>query len=182
MAKQFIWSLSYSLLLHRNNMIITQKQYMFYRKLGTNLIYYIFIKQFILSVIQYSRSDKFLLRQKIYKQNWQTAWIIVKNKNIHAKRTKQFIWSFIYRLLLPRNNMIMTQKQYMFFLKKLAQTKISVHIVPYCNKILINCNNINNKIDPLLTFYCHSDTIKTISLIVVENQKYTILTDRRFGS
>ncbi len=87
-TKQFIWSFSYSLLLHRNIIIFTQKQYMFYLKSGT--VYYIYIKQFIASAIQYNRSDKFLLRQKNYKQNQQTVWIIVKNKNKHALRTEQF--------------------------------------------------------------------------------------------
>jgi hypothetical protein len=50
----------------------------------------------------------------------------------------------------------------MFFGNILAKTKISEHIVIYFNKTLIHCNNINNKIDQLLTFYCNSDTIKMI--------------------
>ncbi len=45
-----------------------------------------------------------MLRQKIYRQNWQTIWIIVKNKNKKALMTKQFIWSFSYSFLLHRNN------------------------------------------------------------------------------
>ncbi len=52
----------------------------------------------------------------------------------------------------------------------LAKIKISEHIATYCNVIMINCNNINNRIDQLLTFYCNSDTIKTLSSIVLENQ------------
>jgi hypothetical protein len=52
----------------------------------------------------------------------------------------------------------------------LAKTKISEHIVTYCNNTLIHCNNINNKIDQLLTLYCNSDIKKTISQIIVENQ------------
>ncbi len=133
-------------------------------------IYWIYIEQCIVSVIQWKRFDKDLSRQKIYKQNWQTIWIIDKNKNIHALMTKQFIWSFSYILLLHRNNIIVTQKQYMFFWNMLAKTKISKHIATYCNKILINCNNINSKIDQLLKIYCNSDIINTLSSIVVENQ------------
>jgi hypothetical protein len=58
----------------------------------------------------------------------------------------------------------------MFLRNRLAKTKISMHIATYCNEILRNCNNINNKINQLLTMFCHLDTIKTLSSNVVENQ------------
>ncbi len=32
-----------------------------------------------------------MMRPKVYKQNRQTVWIIVENKNIQALMTKQFI-------------------------------------------------------------------------------------------
>ncbi len=50
-----------------------------------------------------------LLRPKIYKENRQAVQIIVKNKNIQALMTKQFIRSFSAGLLLFRNNNIVTQ-------------------------------------------------------------------------
>ncbi len=84
------------------------------------------------------------------------------------KRQKNYLMIYL--------QIIVTQKQHnskteiiCIFVNNLAKTKISVHIATYCNKILINCNNINNKIDQILIFYCHSDTIKTLSSIVVEN-------------
>ncbi len=51
-------------------------------------------------------------RPKIYKQNRQTVWIIVKNKNIQSLMTKQFIWSLSNSLLWLRNSKIVTQKEY----------------------------------------------------------------------
>jgi hypothetical protein len=42
-------------------------------------------------MIQYKRSDRLMLRQKIYKQKRQAVWIIAENKNIQALMTKQFI-------------------------------------------------------------------------------------------
>ncbi len=61
-------------------------------------------------MIQYKRSDRLMLRPKIYKKNRQTVCIIVKNKNIQALMTKLFIWSFSYSLFWLRNNNIITQK------------------------------------------------------------------------
>ena len=58
----------------------------------------------------------------------------------------------------------------MFFGNMLAKANISQHVTTYCNEILINCNNTNKKFDQLLTSYCNSDTIETLSSIVVENQ------------
>jgi hypothetical protein len=109
------------------------------------------------------KSDKLLSRQRLYKQHWQTIWIIVENKNKHALMTKQFIWSLSCSLLLQRNNIIVTKKQYKFFGNMLVKTQISEHLATYCNKALIHCNNINNKIDQIYIFYCNSDTIKLIS-------------------
>jgi hypothetical protein len=82
---------------------------------------------------------------------------------MHALITKQFFSSFSYSILLHKNNIIVTQKQYIFFGHLSAKTKIFELIATYCNETLIHCNNINNKIDQLLTFYYNTDTIKMIS-------------------
>jgi hypothetical protein len=49
------------------------------------------------------------LRPKIYKGNQQATRIIIKNKNIQALMTKQFIQSFGNSLLSLRNNNFVTQ-------------------------------------------------------------------------
>ncbi len=102
MTKHFIWSFSASLLLFRNNNIVTQWQFIFncinkYYKNILNLI-----KCFIVSAIQYNRSDigtdNSPSRTKIYRYRscafrvcifWEQKYT-VKNKNIREYTRKWF--------------------------------------------------------------------------------------------
>jgi hypothetical protein len=106
---------------------------------GTEIaIHWIYIQHYIVTLIPKKRSDRFLSRQKIYKQNRQTVWIIVENKSIQAFMTKQFIWSFSYSLMLHRNNNIVTQKYLWWWPDKqrpdhaqnfkLSRTKVYKHL------------------------------------------------------
>ncbi len=49
------------------------------------------------------------LKPKYTRETVQSVRIIVKNKNIQALMTKQFIWSFSNSLLSLRNTNIVTQ-------------------------------------------------------------------------
>jgi hypothetical protein len=111
LTKQLNWSITDNLLLHWSNILVLKiclqeqkndcnhnfvKIYWYTETIQTQLTkLYILIncQQFIVTQKQYLGSGFLLLITKKYKHKWQTIWIVVENKNIHAQLTTQLNWS-----------------------------------------------------------------------------------------